>query len=107
MNVAAASISTIPHWHSKGAFVLTAAGSCFGSFFRVPIVAYRYGGANFLYPYLLCTVFLGLAVLILELAMGQVFQVGTVQALDKVCISMFRWCVVAPQQHARGRECIA
>eukprot|EP00906_Rhabdomonas_costata_P036420 RCo051100 len=71
-------------WPTKGAFVLAAVGAGFGSLFRFPFVALRHGGAPFVYAYALLMVTVGFPVLVLELALGQVYQQGAPRALKKV-----------------------
>ena len=85
MNVAGINLAPTTHWHSNGAFVCAALGAGFGSFFRLPIVIQHYGAANFLYPYLLCMLVVGIPVLILEVALGQIYHKGCLHTLDKVC----------------------
>lgn len=85
MNVAATPAVTTPaQWPTKGAFVLVALSVGFTGLFRIPIVAYYWGGADFLYPFLACTLLFAIPAFILELALGQVFQATLVQAIQKV-----------------------
>eukprot|EP00667_Euglena_gracilis_P005070 EG_transcript_5104 len=84
MHVPSPPVAAPPQWPTKGAFVLVAVGASLGSFFRLPWVAYHYGGADLLYPYLICVLLLAAPTLLLELALGQIYQGGLLQAIQKV-----------------------
>ena len=82
MNVIHTSTSPLrTRWRSKGAFLLISFGVGCSSFFRFPYVAIRYGGAAFVLCYVCCILGVGLPLLILELAVGQLFQRGQIKAL--------------------------
>jgi SNF family Na+-dependent transporter len=67
-------------WSSNTTFILAVMGYCIGlgNFWRFPYLCYKWGGALFFVPYLFCLVFLGLPMLILEIALGQKFQKGDI-----------------------------
>lgn len=64
------------HWRSSVAFIFAAIGSAvgLGNLLRFPYVVYLHGGAAFLLPYALALFGIGLPILQLELAVGQIFQ---------------------------------
>lgn len=72
-----------PRWGSTAEFVLAAIGSAvgLGNLLRFPYMVYKHGGCAFLVPYALAVVFLGVPILAMELALGQVAQSGCVDAL--------------------------
>jgi len=72
-----------PRWGSTSEFILAAVGSAvgLGNLLRFPHMVYKHGGLAFLVPYALAVVFLGVPVLAMELALGQVAQAGCVDAL--------------------------
>lgn len=67
-------------WSSRLAFYFAAVGSAvgFGNVWRFPSLAYRYGGGAFFVPYVLALLFVGLPILVLEVALGQHFETGDV-----------------------------
>ena len=67
-------------WSNSLTFVLAAIGSAIGlgNFWRFPYLCFKWGGAIFLLPYLLCFFFLGLPMLMLEFAIGQITQKSAV-----------------------------
>ena len=72
-----------PRWGSTAEFILAAIGSAvgLGNLLRFPYMVYKHGGCAFLVPYALAVVFLGVPILAMELALGQVAQSGCVDAL--------------------------
>lgn len=60
--------------------MLAAIGSAIGlgNFWRFPYLSYKYGGAVFFIPYLLCLFLIGIPMMLLELSMGQKFQRGDI-----------------------------
>jgi len=73
-------------WSSRPAFILAAVGAAvgFGNIWRFPALAYEYGGGAFFIPYLLALVFIGLPLLLLELALGQHLQTGDVGVFGSI-----------------------
>ncbi len=60
-------------WGSKSSFVMAAAGSAIelGNIWRFPTAAGENGGAVFVLIYLVCVLFIGVPVMIAELAIGR------------------------------------
>lgn len=60
--------------------MLAAIGSAIGlgNFWRFPYLCFKWGGALFFIPYLICLFFLGLPMLMLEFSLGQFFQRGDI-----------------------------
>lgn len=67
-------------WPSRFAFYLAAVGSAvgFGNVWRFPALAKDYGGGAFFIPYLMALFLIGIPVLVLEISLGQVRQVGNI-----------------------------
>jgi neurotransmitter:Na+ symporter, NSS family len=61
-------------FRSRWVFILAAIGSAagLGNLWRFPYLVYEYGGAAFVFAYLICAFLLGLPLLILENGLGQV-----------------------------------
>lgn len=62
-------------WLNRPTFILAAIGSAIGlgNFWRFPYLTYKYGGGYFFLPYLLALFFMGIPLLLMELALGQKF----------------------------------
>jgi SNF family Na+-dependent transporter len=60
---------------NRPTFVLAAIGSAIGlgNFWRFPYLTYKYGGAFFFFPYIICLLFMGIPLLLMELSLGQKF----------------------------------
>lgn len=73
-------------WNSRIGFYLAAVGSAvgFGNVWRFPQLAKDFGGGAFFIPYLMAFVLIGLPVLILEISLGQSYQVGHVGVFGKM-----------------------
>ena len=73
-------------WNSDVQYVLAAIGSAIGlgNFLRFPSLAYRYGGAAFLIPYVLAIVLVGIPVMGLECTFGQMMQLSAVPAFGRI-----------------------
>lgn len=73
-------------WFGRTSFLMAAIGSAvgLGNVWRFPYLAYQGGGGAFFIPYLLSIIFIGWPLLILELALGQVFQTGDVNVFGKM-----------------------
>ena len=69
-------------WSGKLAFVLAAAASAvgLGSMWRFPYLAAKYGGGTFLFVYLVFVFTIGLALLLLETALGRKTQQSSIGA---------------------------
>lgn len=65
---------------NRPTFILAAIGSAIGlgNFWRFPYLTYKYGGAAFFFPYIMCLLFMGIPLLLMELSLGQKFQRGDV-----------------------------
>ena len=75
-------------WNSKLGFILAAAGSAIGlgNIWKFPYIAGEYGGASFIFVYLICILLIGLPVLIAEILIGRTTHrnpVGAFKALSK------------------------
>jgi len=70
-------------WGSRLTFLLAAIGSCvgLGNVWRFPYMVYKYGGGAFLLPYAFALFVVGLPLLMLELALGQLTQRGALDSL--------------------------
>jgi len=73
-------------WESRLVFILAAIGSAvgLGNVWRFPYLVTKYGGGTFLIPYTVCLVGIGMPILLMELALGQRFQGGDVEAFGKM-----------------------
>ncbi len=69
-------------WHSKIGFILASAGSAvgLGAIWRFPYVTAEQGGGAFLFLFILFSFILGLALLLIEIAIGRSAQKGAVSA---------------------------
>jgi NSS family neurotransmitter:Na+ symporter len=65
-------------WSSRSAFYFAAVGSAvgFGNVWRFPTLVYEYGGGAFFIPYVMALVFVGIPILVLEIALGQYYETG-------------------------------
>lgn len=63
---------------SRLAFYFAAVGSAvgFGNVWRFPSLVYEYGGGAFFIPYLLALFLVGIPLLVLEISLGQYFELG-------------------------------
>jgi neurotransmitter:Na+ symporter, NSS family len=73
-------------WSSRTIFLFAAIGSAvgLGNIWRFPYLTYKFGGGAFLIPYLLALFVLGIPLLILEFALGQKLQKGSVAAFREI-----------------------
>jgi NSS family neurotransmitter:Na+ symporter len=70
------------HWGSRFGFILAAAGSAIGlgNIWKFPYITGEYGGAAFVFVYLICIVVIGLPVMMAELTVGRTAQRNPVGA---------------------------
>jgi SNF family Na+-dependent transporter len=61
-------------------FIIAAVGTAIGlgNLWRFPYLCYKWGGATFFIPYLLCLFLLGIPMIMLEFALGQISQKGNI-----------------------------
>jgi hypothetical protein len=73
-------------WTSNLSFLLAAIGAAvgLGNVVRFPYLAYRYGGAAFLVPYMLSLIMVGVPILALELMLGQRMRRGALQSFANI-----------------------
>uniref|UniRef100_A0A7S2XT68 Transporter n=2 Tax=Attheya septentrionalis TaxID=420275 RepID=A0A7S2XT68_9STRA len=73
-------------WNSRLSFILASMGAAigFGNVWRFPQLAYQYGGGAFFIPYLLALFFIGIPILVLEISLGQVYQMGDAGAFGSI-----------------------
>ncbi|PFH36628.1 Sodium:neurotransmitter symporter family protein [Besnoitia besnoiti] len=78
--------SLATQWQSRFSFVLATIGAAvgIGCVWRFPMYCYKFGGGVFLVPYFLMLVFLGLPLLALEMALGQVFRGGQMKVMNLI-----------------------
>ncbi|KXJ23189.1 Sodium- and chloride-dependent GABA transporter 2 [Exaiptasia diaphana] len=83
-------------WVSTLDFLLALIGCSvgLGNVWRFPYLCYKNGGGCFLIPYLLCVVFAGVPLLVLETAMGQWMSQGCITAW-KIC-PILQGCFLIP-----------
>ena len=77
---------TRQRWSSPFEFLVTCVGYAvgLGNFWRFPYLCYKHGGGAFLVPYSIVLVVIGMPLFLLELGVGQKFQVGPLQAWRKI-----------------------
>ncbi|XP_067275611.1 sodium- and chloride-dependent GABA transporter 2-like isoform X2 [Pseudorasbora parva] len=75
------------HWGSKAEFLLAVAGNVvgLGNVWRFPYLCYRNGGGAFLIPYLVFLVTCGVPLFLLETAIGQYTQEGSITCWQRLC----------------------
>jgi solute carrier family 6 GABA transporter-like protein 1 len=67
-------------WMNRPTFILASIGSAIGlgNFWRFPYLTYKYDGAYFFFPYLMCLFFMAIPLLLMELSLGQKIQRGDI-----------------------------
>ncbi len=82
-----------PHWGSKFAFVLAAAGSAIGlgNIWKFPYVTGKYGGGAFVLVYLLTILLVGLPLMAAEIMVGKSTQLSPIPAFKKIKGERSRW----------------
>jgi NSS family neurotransmitter:Na+ symporter len=70
------------HWGSRFGFILAATGSAIGlgNIWKFPYITGEYGGAAFVFVYLICIIVIGLPVMMAELTVGRAAQRNPVGA---------------------------
>jgi SNF family Na+-dependent transporter len=73
-------------WLNRPTFILASIGAAIGlgNFWRFPYLTYKYGGAYFFFPYLMCLIFIGIPLLLMELSLGQKFQKGDISVFRAI-----------------------
>ncbi|KAL8437555.1 hypothetical protein Efla_000418 [Eimeria flavescens] len=77
-------------WGSRMSFLMASLGAAvgIGSVWRFPAYCYKWGGGAFLLPYLLLLVLIGVPLLAVEMALGQVFRGGHMRVLSLLSPSL-------------------
>ncbi|KAL8449517.1 hypothetical protein Emed_003168 [Eimeria media] len=77
-------------WGSRFSFLMASLGAAvgIGSVWRFPAYCYKWGGGAFLLPYLLLLFLLGVPLLAMEMALGQVFRGGHMRVLSLLSPSL-------------------
>ncbi|KAL7878243.1 hypothetical protein AOLI_G00092170 [Acnodon oligacanthus] len=75
------------HWASKTEFLLAVAGNVvgLGNVWRFPYLCYKNGGGTFLVPYMVFVVTCGVPLFLMETAMGQYTQEGSITCWKCFC----------------------
>ncbi|CAG06374.1 unnamed protein product, partial [Tetraodon nigroviridis] len=75
------------HWSKTIEFILAVAGAIvgLGNVWRFPYLCYKNGGGAFLVPYLVLVVTCGIPLFLLESAVGQYAQEGSITCWRKLC----------------------
>ncbi|XP_028409583.1 sodium- and chloride-dependent GABA transporter 1-like [Dendronephthya gigantea] len=74
-------------WSRKIEFLLACIGFAvgYGNIWRFPYMCFKNGGGAFLIPYLLCLVFAGIPMFLMEMSIGQMMQTNAVKAWKRIC----------------------
>jgi NSS family neurotransmitter:Na+ symporter len=74
------------HWGSKLAFIFAATGSAIGlgNIWRFPMVVGKYGGAVFVFVYILAVALVGFTVMLAEMIIGRHTQRNAIGAFEKI-----------------------
>ena len=79
-------MNTRENWGSKAGFILAASGSAIGlgNIWKFPFITGMYGGAAFVFTYLICIALVGLPVMLIELSLGRKTQRDPVGAFKSL-----------------------
>lgn len=80
------------HWGSYTGFIFAAVGSAvgLGNIWRFPYIVGTSGGGAFLLPYLIIMFSFGIALMVLEFAVGRHYQTSVISSFEKI-VKRFRW----------------
>lgn len=83
------------HWNSNIGFILASVGSAvgIGNIWRFPYLVGTNGGGAFLLPYIIILITFGLALMVLEFAVGRYYQTSIIGSLAKIK-NHFKWAGV-------------
>lgn len=83
------------HWNSNVGFILASVGSAvgIGNVWRFPYLVGTNGGGAFLFPYVVILTTFGLALMVLELAVGRYYQTSIIGCLTRIK-KRFKWAGV-------------
>jgi len=74
-------------WSGKFDFILACCGSAvgLGNVWRFPYLCYNNGGGAFLIPYAIIVVVSGIPIFLLEVALGQYYNLGCIEGWNSIC----------------------
>ena len=79
-------------WGSNAGFIVACIGSAIGlgNIWRFPYIVGENGGGAFLVPYVVITVFFGIAFMVLEFAVGRSYRVSVISSIMQIR-EKFKW----------------